>query len=609
MRMLVLLLLALSARAESQDLQLARTEEWARLLHYKRHWLGGWKSAVDGSGFFLSAEGRRNPEAELRATLSALEQGGGAYGRLKQSAYCAFPARRAFLERAGKKYRPEPCPQKEEWLARLDPDSLTLVFATAYPGNPASMFGHSFLKVRGRQEGGEVLDWSLNYAAVVPDDENGFAFAWFGLTGGYIGQFALVPYYAKIEEYGNSEGRDLWEYDLALSREESLRLLDAIWELETNAHFDYFFFDENCSHKVLTLLEIARRDWHLSGYFLHLIPGESVRTVALEPGAVKAVRMRPSLTRRLRATVESLSLADRDAFDAARREGSLEIAPAALHAYALFLQAEKQRKKEKWTGGDEARFRETLRARANAPSPGRAPENGGERTRPDLAHGSYRIGLGPVGSRFRGVWQGGGELSLRAAYHDLLDPDPGFMPHSEIHFPNFRLRFQDETLMLDELEFLSLVSLTPWDLVRKPIAWRARLAYQRFADLDCERCRGLRLEGGPGAALAVRPETWTLWAFLGSSFDGASALPRSVRLSFWSELGTLFTFSSEAKFLFTSRAVWSGVSGTPWHVELKGGMNQPLSQEWGARVEGETVLPLRKGSASSDVRLHAVRYF
>lgn len=594
--------------------ELARSEGWQRLLHYKTHVFGGWKSSVDGEGFFLSPNGSEDPEAELLATIQALESGGGTYGKLQQPIGCAFPLRKAYLEeKLGKKFPSEPCPDFEEYLAKLDPAGVSLVFATAYPNNPASMFGHSFLKVNSKRNKGQLplLDWSLNYAAMVPPEENPFAFAYFGLAGGYAGQFALVPYYAKIEEYGYSEGRDIWEFDLALDEAQRLRLIQAVWEIETNSHFYYYFFDENCSYQVLTLLEVVRPDWDISGYFVHMIPGESVKKVTEIPGAISAVRMRPSLERRLQGSVRALSPAERAEFDQARVKGPGQLGGRPLGAYLFYLQAEKKRKSADWLPAEEAKLREALRLRAKSALSEENMELGGERTRPDLSHGAYQLGIGPTMENTDG-WKGGAELSVRFAYHDLLDADPGFSPHSEVLFPNFRFRYSERTkkISLDEAELLSIVSLTPWNLVRKPFAWRTRAGYRRLLDLPCTNCRGIHGEVGVGSAISLQPETWTIWSMLGGQADWADALDAGVRAEPWIELGSLFTLPTEGKILLEGRLLRNFGRGAGWRSDFRYGISHPFSTSWAVRGEGRSSLALEKGkSLRSDLRILAVHYF
>jgi len=605
------LLLALFAfTAQASELELARSPGWQRLLYYKSHFLGGFKSAVDGEGFFLAPDGAKNPEAELRATLSALEKGGGTYGKLQQPIGCAFPLRKAFLEEAlQKKFPSEPCPEFDDFLAKLNPAGAALVFATAYPNNPASMFGHSFLKVRSKKNQGQVplLDWSLNYAAMVPPDENPFAFAYFGLSGGYAGQFALVPYYAKIEEYGNLEGRDIWEYDLNLSEAELLRLVQAVWEIETNSHLYYYFFDENCSFQVLTLLEAVRPDWNLSGYFLHMIPGESVKAITQIPGAVGAVRMRPSLERKLQAMVRAIPSAQREKFQEAKTSGPGELRGGALSAYIYYLQAEKKRQGAEWR--QESRLWEALKNKAAQGGSEPITELGGERTRPDLSHGAYQLGLGPVREPGGDL---GAELSIRFAYHDLLDADPGFSPHSEVLFPNFRFRYLEKTgrLFLSEAELYSIVSLTPWNEVRKPLAWRTKISFGRDLATGCASCRVLHAEAGVGSAFSLLPEQFTLWAMLGGGGDWGAVLPGNLRAEPWAEVGSLFTLPTEGKILMSSRLLKSFGRGANWWSEFQYAVSHPFSTTWALRAEGHTavqwVVPRK---TFSDFRILALRYF
>ena len=72
-----------------------------------------------------------------------------------------------------------------------------------------------------------------------------------------------MPYYRKVREYNDIESRDIWEYKLKLSEEEVSRVLLHLWEMQ-RAEFDYYFLDENCSYQLLSLLDVAREDLHLT---------------------------------------------------------------------------------------------------------------------------------------------------------------------------------------------------------------------------------------------------------------------------------------------------------------------------------------------------------
>ncbi len=177
----------------------------------------------------------------------------------------------------------------------MNPDAVTLIFPAAYLNNPASMFGHTLLRIdsRTRNEQTRLLDYTVNYAAST-QQERGFTFAMKGLFGGYHGSFSVAPYYAQVKRYGDLENRDIWEYRLTLSYEEVLRMMMHAWELKS-AKFDYYFIDENCSYQLLSLLEAARPSLHLLDQFgLWAVPADTIRAVTGVEDLTSSVTFRPS---------------------------------------------------------------------------------------------------------------------------------------------------------------------------------------------------------------------------------------------------------------------------------------------------------------------------
>ena len=80
----------------------------------------------------------------------------------------------------------------------------------------------------------------------------------------------------KVQAYRDIENRDMWEYRLNLTPAQIDRLLMHAWELG-NAYFDYFFFKENCSYHILSLLEYADPTLHLRDHFhFWTIPADTV---------------------------------------------------------------------------------------------------------------------------------------------------------------------------------------------------------------------------------------------------------------------------------------------------------------------------------------------
>ena len=128
--------------------KLANEREWHLLLHYRKDLFGGHTSEQDDPGFFMSLNGKTDPQAELDATLKQFfsEE---LVGRSKQPAQCAFIARYEWLRNQLRfdetRLPPQRCERFERWFADFEAQSITLIFPSAFLNNPASMFGHTLL--------------------------------------------------------------------------------------------------------------------------------------------------------------------------------------------------------------------------------------------------------------------------------------------------------------------------------------------------------------------------------------------------------------------------------------------------------------------------------
>ncbi|HAU15905.1 MAG TPA: hypothetical protein DCS92_19455, partial [Gammaproteobacteria bacterium] len=108
------------------------------------------------------------------------------------------------------------------------------------------------------------------------------------------------------KEYSRIENRDLWEYNLNLTPAETRTMISHLWELR-DVIFDYYFFDENCSYRLLELLEVARPGTSLRDEFgARAIPIDTVRAV-IDGGFVASVTYRPSVATQLEHDVNQLS--------------------------------------------------------------------------------------------------------------------------------------------------------------------------------------------------------------------------------------------------------------------------------------------------------------
>ncbi|WP_244556626.1 DUF4105 domain-containing protein [Enterovibrio nigricans] len=204
------------------------------------------------SSFFFSSQGRVNPEAELIATIEA-------FYRTPES-QCKFPARKLWLDQQLRfpSFPEVNCADYQNYKQAFDAESISLVYASGYLGNPASMYGHILLKFN-NPENHEYLDNTFSYGARVPETDNKLTYIFQGITGGYEGFYANQKYHHQNLTYSESELRDLWEYRLNLSEQDVTFVLAHLWELE-NVSMTYYFFTENCAYQLAKLLELVIDD-------------------------------------------------------------------------------------------------------------------------------------------------------------------------------------------------------------------------------------------------------------------------------------------------------------------------------------------------------------
>lgn len=487
--------------------QLANDPFWISLGHYETAKLGGWRSYVSDRKFFLAADGNEHPEHELAATVQALYAPASAG---ETHAQCVYPARTRWLkEQLGLTGLPTPdCAGFRQWFKDVSPDSAVMIFPAAYLNSPSSMFGHTLLRIdqaEVKSDKTSLLSYAINFGAYIEGSDNSLLYAWKGLMGGYPGLFAMVPYQEKLSEYRSLENRDLWEYRLNLTRQETARMVEHVWELK-QIKFDYFFFDENCSYRLLELLQVARPSLRLTGQFpLTAIPTDTVKAVK-NAGLVESIQYRPSRERELLSRAEPLNpeeqqwvlkvSADQNqlqdpAFKAQPRERQALIIDA---AYRL------ERYRANGQERDPARAQrsfELLRAINQNPAPElEIPQPG----LPEDGHESrtWQLGLGTRGDRAFG------EYGLRMAYHDLNDNSESFPLGAQIEILQLKLRqYEGNDWQVQQLDLATIRSLTPRNQLLQPLSWQVTGGLERVPGKHDDQTLVSHVNGGGGG-------TWQL---------------------------------------------------------------------------------------------------
>lgn len=548
-----------STKAESvvsaeQIQKISQDPQWLALLHFKKDWKPGQKSEIDGGDFFLAPRGAWDPVAELKATLDSL-QAPLRLGPWKQSPRCAFQARYHFLEtKLGATFPQEHCEKWEEFKSRFNnPKSVSLLFSSAYTNNPASMFGHLFLKVRSSRSS-ELLDMGVNYAAQVPPEENPFAFFYFGVMGGYDGHWSIQPFYEKLNEYIKSENRDLWEYELNLSPAETFFFLEHLWEVETTSRMDYYFFDDNCAYEMARMMEAVKPEWNLSGHTIYVIPGEQVKNFAEYPGVVRAVHFRPALRKKLFQKYSALSNEEKNQFFSLLK---FDIKPGqvqdalVLETANSYMDYQRQLKKGQLNDQEKEFWNAVLLQRASLGSvPLETLPPISEETRPDLGHDAYALN-GILGSESDGssasheYWG----LRIKSAYHDLYNYDLGYKKYSEILFPWLEVRYRpyERKWNLEELGAVRITSLVPLSRIDFNPSWKVSFGFLSPKDFGCLDCRAFTWQTGIGLSEEIFSTEHLAYQFLNLQTEFDENLPLGYRVLPGADIGWISTIQGKWK--------------------------------------------------------------
>lgn len=472
----------------------AMTDEWLKLVHYKKKITGVYESQIDEKKFFLSHEGKHSPEKELSATIDLFlknEIPDAAHG------YCRFPARYKFV----KKHFNIPdttskCTELEIYLNRLKSEAVSVVFTSYFMNSPGSIFGHTFIKLQNNKS--ELLDYGVNFAIDIGSD-NFFKYLAGGLSGFYEGKYSVVPFYDKVREYNDFENRDLWVYHLNLTPDEQDTLIKHLWEL-MQSHYDYYFLSENCSYHILSAIESAAPQYNLTDNTNPLvIPVDTIKILMSYKGLVKKTEYRPSLRsvflksygtlnsdekKKFRYIIEKKIVSDKELeyLDSNTLFAIVDYYNYQYPTFRLYLYQNNEDSsmfvfKRKLNVELSRRTRDYKKNEESADM-SNAP--------PHLIHGSERISISAgKNSRSNGYYL---QPEFRLAYHDLNDTGKGYPLNSEIEFIKFSANIyspigsEKQIFSLQEAVFLKISAYNDFSFYQTTPSWSLYLGAERFYD-------------------------------------------------------------------------------------------------------------------------------
>lgn len=382
-------------------------------------------------------------------------------------------------------------------------------------GNPASYYGHTLLKFnREDNQHSRLLDQTLNYGAILPQDPNPVLYIVNGVFGGYDGGFSSIEYYFHNHHYGETELRDIWEYSLSFSQPEVELITAHGWEL-LGKKFTYFFFKKNCAYRMAKLIEAATDvDLDPDNPFYSIpqsLVQKAVRYHHNGRALVKNISYHPSLQSRLYESYKSLSrgrkrtvrklIENPDFRDSVEYKAlptpEKQDINSTLVDYYTFI-AKKDR-----GSPEQIPYQQALAELFVLPPASADKENTmtGTPQSPDTSRPPSLLRVG----RFNRDSTNGMTMTLRPAYYDSLDADAGQLKHAGLAMAEIEVEIIDENVSLTSLDFIAIEKINryatflPGDIGR---SWRLKAGLER-QDLACTGCLIARAQGDLGVAVPV----------------------------------------------------------------------------------------------------------
>lgn len=490
---------------KANRLELYKDRYWHILLHYTTS-IWGYKSLVDDPKFFLAKDGKKNPKSEMEAAIRAFFDGS---KDNSGSAICKFVGRFNWLKEKldidEKKLPYLKCDKVNDFLEKMRPLSATIIFPTSHINSPASMFGHTLLIVETENKS-KLLSYAINYSAVTPETF-GPIFAIKGLFGLYPGYYSVLPYYAKVQEYSDFDYRDMWEYELNLTKPEIIKMMYHLFELD-DIYSDYFFFDENCSYNLLFLLEAARPTLNLTNTkSVWVAPIRTLRDMYSHK-LINNFIYRPSRVTKIRHIASLLTGRGQDTAlklynekvtpesflnSNISRDDKIKITDL-LSEYVQYKYTREDISKDEYA----KKFISTLHIRSTLGNSEASEYKYPEPSEPTTGHNMNRLNMG-AGIRNDEFFE---EIKFRPVYHDILNLENGYVRGGQIVFGDTVLRLYNDRkkLKFERFDFIDIFSLGVRDKFIKPISWKVITGFAQKVMEDGDD--NLVYQVSPGGGLA-----------------------------------------------------------------------------------------------------------
>lgn len=515
--------------------KISKSDTWLKLLVYDDG-----QSFIKAQRFFLSEHGNVDPSAELIATLDAFAESQQS-NTLDAHPQCKFASRYAWLKNQldfdqlgiTEVY----CPSFRSFTKNQNIKSVSLIFATGFLSNPASYYGHLLVKLNSENDKlNDLQNTTINFGADVPLDENMALYVLKGITGGYDSSFTSQQYFLHAAIYGESELRDLWEYELALTPQDITLLLGHIWEL-LDIDYQYYFFNRNCAFHIGQLLQLVLQNKLTDSSRLWVTPQAIMQNLANstyhERPLVKEIKYHPSrqsklyqrfsiLNEQQKKTLNRMILSSKNLNLLHLQDFNLHEQQQIIDTLIDYFQLLRKADKDNATINNE-NYKQALLLRYSLPT-GTASTEFVSNQHPHLGR---KPSLTSIQLMKNSQVDSFTKIQIRPAYYDALDAQEGHVRYSALSMAELHLGFSPNEIYIKDFSLFKIESIRA-NLTGLPgdqhHSWYLDIGTTQ-ENLGCIDCTANKVSSGIGYAFQ------SMINFNVSGFVGVGYLGRNININ------------------------------------------------------------------------------
>ncbi len=497
----------LSAEAEISGKTLIR-DALDKHLFERSAWKGLIHATVDNrpsinDPSFLLSYPEFTPEKELIATINAL------YDDNHQTAAkfrCKYPARYLWLQQELNIAAPvkfdgsNTCRELKQYFEKTSYDTISLIYVSENVADPASMMGHVFFKISGKNERGEMRAHAVSFYTVI-DTVNLPKLLVKSLITGMNGYFSLQPYKEVVYRYNVLENRNVWEYALSLSEKQKRLLYYHFWELK-DIKLKYLFAGYNCATIIDDMLYIVN-DKNSRQRFFWVTPKDVVKKVN-KAGLVKKSNLLPSDMWYLKMLLNEipdekkekiLEIFRHKSYENIKNFQFSEVPSQRMIEKELFSQYARYLYHHQKIGEDEYREAMQLMSRLHI-STKNYQFDISQYKNPLKTNNDSRMELGYGKNN---TWF----FTFLPASNTLTSDNREYFGETSLQIGEVRLRMKNDTLKIDNFNLYCMSSLIPWDSFTNPLSKDFCLNYEKHYDKNLHSYHAWNISFGLGASKQI----------------------------------------------------------------------------------------------------------